>query len=214
MVQSVSEPKPSESQVHEALDALLKRVGQGDADAWRELVARYTDRIFGLMFRQCRDRDLAEELTQATFVKIVTRLDGYEELGKFEPWLFRVAMNLLRDEMRRRKRQATPMAMTPGAQRSDGPSQWAAAEKRLSEQNESSDNPLEQMEKAEQIEIMQLAVTQLSEDDQRILHLRHAAGLTFAQIAEMEETPLGTVLARGHRALAKLRKLLVQEDES
>ena len=59
---------------------------------------------------------------------------------------------------------------------------------------------------------VRVAVEQLSESDREIVYLRHTAGLTFAQIAETLEQPIGTVLARGHRALAKLRKLLEGED--
>jgi RNA polymerase sigma-70 factor (ECF subfamily) len=64
----------------------------------------------------------------------------------------------------------------------------------------------------EQLSAVKLAVEQLSESDREIVYLRHTAGLTFAQIAETLEQPIGTVLARGHRALAKLRKLLEGEE--
>jgi len=214
MVQIASDQTPDGATEPTALDRLLQQAGQGDAEAWRELVDRYTGRVFGLLARQCGDRELAEELTQATFVKVVTRIDSYQEQGKFEPWLFRVAMNLLRDEMRRRKRQARPMAMTPGSGRAEGPSEWAVVQQQLAAtQTDENDEPLARMQREEQIKIMQLAVRQLSEEDQKIIHLRHTAGLTFAQIAEMENMPLGTVLARGHRALGKLRKMLCGDED-
>ncbi len=62
----------------------------------------YSGRLYALLVRQCGDGELAEEITQATFVKVVTQIGRYREQGKFEPWLFRIAMNQLRDEMRRR----------------------------------------------------------------------------------------------------------------
>ncbi len=92
----------------------LRDAAAGDAEAWRQLVSAYTPRVFGLLVKQCGDRDLAEEITQATFVRIVSKLEGYVEQGRFEPWLFRIAMNRLRDEMRRRKRQARPMSGESG----------------------------------------------------------------------------------------------------
>lgn len=200
------------------LDQIIADAAAGDASAWEQLVRAYTPRVYGLVFRQCRDQELSEEMTQATFVKVVTNLKAYDERGRFEPWLFRIAMNRLRDEMRRRKRQAVPMDMSPGASAGSSsgantPSQWAAAQSKVVRQHGQPDRtPLEEMTHIEQLDAVKLAVDQLSESDREIVYLRHTAGLTFAQIAQTLEQPLGTVLARGHRALAKLRKLLEGEE--
>lgn len=191
----------------------LSAAASGDGAAWTGLVSAYSGRVFGLLVKQCGDRDLAEELTQATFVKVVEKLpdtSGYEERGKFEPWLFRIAMNKLRDEMRRRKRQARPTDMSPGADREDSPNPAAGmtAEPR---EGGAGEDPVDRLDRAEQIEQMRQAIAELPEADQEILHLRHTAGLSFAQIAETLEQPLGTVLARGHRALGKLKKRMVDD---
>jgi len=196
------------------LDQILSDAAAGKSQAWEQLVRAYTPRLFGLLFRQCRDQELSEEIAQATFVKVVTKLKDYDERGRFEPWLFRIAMNRLRDEMRRRKRQATSMDMSPGAVAGasgggDRPSQWAAAQSQVVRLHGTpSRTPLEEMTHGEQLDSVRQAVEMLSETDREIVYLRHTAGLTFAQIAETLEQPLGTVLARGHRALVKLRKLL------
>ena len=68
--------------------------------------------------------------------------------------------------------------------------------------------PAELVSQGEEIEILKSAVAELNEADREILYLRHTAGLSFAEIATSLGQPLGTVLARGHRALGKLRKLL------
>ncbi len=204
------------------LDQTLAMAAQGDPDAWRDLVEAYTRRVYGLLLRQCNDRDLAEEITQATFVKVVTKLgdeEGYEERGKFEAWLFRIAMNQLRDEMRRRKRQARPMDMTPGTGRGgeDGredPSEWAAAQGQIALRREPDwPDPTDAASTAEQVELLRDAIQTMSAADQEILYLRHTAGLSFAQIAQTLGQPLGTVLARGHRALGKLRQMLAQDGD-
>jgi RNA polymerase sigma-70 factor (ECF subfamily) len=174
----------------------LRDAAGGDAEAWRQLVSAYTPRLYGLLVKQCGDRELAEEITQATFVRIVSKLEGYEEQGRFEPWLFRIAMNRLRDEMRRRKRQAKPMSGLAGP---DG----AAEDPMATMAADGEDAPLDRMQRDEQIVQLRRAIAQL----------RHVGGLSFAQIAETLEQPLGTVLARGHRAIGKLRKLM-EADES
>ena len=191
------------------LGRTLGRAAEGDAQAWRELVETYTRRVFGLLVRQCGDRDLAEEITQATFVQVVSHIGRYREQGKFEPWLFRIAMNRLRDEMRRRKRRAKTMDMSGG--RSEDGAPWALAEEQLADrpgEPSTTLGPLDRVTRAEEIRLLQQAVEKLNEADQEVLYLRHTAGLSFAEIAKTLREPLGTVLARGHRALAKLRKVL------
>jgi len=203
------------------LDKTLAAAAMGDGQAWAALVGMYSGRVFGLIYKQCRDSDLAEEITQETFVKVVRKLtqhDGYREQGKFEPWLFRIAMNNLRDEMRRRGRQARPMDMSPGATAGgsgDQASGWASAESGVIAGGPwVPDAPFEQLSRAEQIDELRRAIASLPEADQEVLHLRHTAGLSFAQIAETLDQPLGTVLARGHRALGKLKKLMNPQRET
>ncbi len=203
-------------------DRTLALAAEGDPEAWRRLVEQYSPRVFALLVRQCGDRELADELTQVTFVKLLTQLGsegGYQERGRFEPWLFRVAVNALRDEMRRRKRQATPMDLAPGSAGSARLGQPdrgfdAAAQSRSAGERGglSADDPAEQVSTREQVELLRAAVGKLSPDDQQILHLRYTAGLSFAQIAETIEQPLGTVLSRGHRAVAKLKKMMTESE--
>ena len=197
-----------------SLDQTLIAAAAGDGQAWTDLVGAYSGRVFGLIYKQCRDKELAEEITQDTFVKVVQKLtqnDGYREEGRFEPWLFRIAMNKLRDEMRRRGRQAKTMDMSPAATASsnDHASGWAASEQGVIAGGPSQPlAPLDQLDRAEQVGLLRRAIETLPEADREVLHLRHTAGLSFAQIAEALDQPLGTVLARGHRALAKLKKLM------
>ncbi len=201
------------------LDQLLRRAGRGDQQAWQTLVEMYSRRVYGLLLKQCGDRELAEEITQETFVKVVSHIDRYHEQGKFEPWLFRIAMNRLRDEMRRRKRQARPMDMSSGRgdenEGSGAGLSWQAVQDKIVDRDEMAiGDPFDMASRKEQVELLKEAIAKLSDADREILYLRHTAGLRFAEIAEVLEQPLGTVLARGHRALGKLRKLLTQMEEA
>ncbi|MAE60730.1 MAG: hypothetical protein CMJ49_05145 [Planctomycetaceae bacterium] len=176
-------------------DWVLRAAATGDADAWRKLIDRHSGRVYGLIYRQCGDRELAEEICQATFVRVLDKLDGYQEQGKLEAWLCRIALNLLRDEMRRRKRQAAPTdfgATPPEALGATG----------------REDGPSDRLEAAERAEQLRRAVATLPEADRELLSLRYTAELSYQQIAEMLGQPLGTVLARGHRALKKLKAIL------
>ncbi len=207
------------------LDYTLRLAAKGDAKAWRALVEAYSQRVFALIYSQCRNQELAEEITQATFVKIVTQLANYSEQGRFEPWLFRIAMNNLRDEMRRQKRQAKTIDMRSGdSDESSGPV-WASMEDKVVSSDGTrrsgswsdgdagdGEDPATKVLRAEQVNRLRVAVAKMSEADQQIILLRHTAGLSFAEIAQTLGEPLGTVLARGHRALEKLRKAMEEKE--
>ena len=174
-------------ELHERLIA----AASGDEVAWRWIVDAYAHRVFALIRSKCANEELAEEITQSTFCTIAEKLSGYTETGKFEAWLFRIAMNRMRDEMRRRKRHAVPMDNEMISIFSGGVSDVV-------------DDEAGSME----IQRLREAVKQLSSSDQDIIHMRHAAGMSYKQIAEVLEEPLGTVLARQHRAVRKLRDLM------
>ena len=176
-------------ELHEALAA----AATGDEVAWRKIIDAYAHRVFALIKSKCGDDELSEEITQSTFCTVAAKLAEYTESGKFVSWLFQIAVNRLRDEMRRRTRHAVPMAnetigvLASGVTNPD----WA-----------------EEDETQKQVRCLREAILQLSNSDQDIIHMRHSAGMSYKQIADVLGEPLGTVLARQHRALAKLRTLM------
>lgn len=174
----------------------LKRAADGDQAAWQSIVALYAPRVFGLIRAQCADPELAEEIVQSAFCTVAQKIGSYEEFGRFDAWVFRIAMNRLRDEMRRRKRQARPMeeASLVGLGGSEPP-------------------PEPGIEPAEKV-ALQKALSELSEADRQVIDLRHVGGLSFRQIGELLDEPVGTLLARHHRALKKLRAILEENENS
>jgi RNA polymerase sigma-70 factor (ECF subfamily) len=178
---------------------LLAKAADGDQDAWREILGLYGRRVFAMAKSHLKRDDLAEEITQSVFVTLAQKLPGsgsgsYREHGTFEPWLFRITMNRVRDEARRAKRQATPT----------DPEQIASVMPVAT-----APEPID----AEDPERRRLkaALDRLDATDRQIIDLRHIGGLSFKQIAATLESPIGTVLARHHRALKKLRNILESE---
>lgn len=183
--------QPDKNQVQ----AMLESAAGGDEASWRAVVDLYAPRVFGLLRANCNDPELAEEITQSTFCTVAAKLANYVEEGRFEGWIFRIAMNRLRDEMRRRRRQAVAVdheALTGLA--GTGQSSDSAA---------AGGGPA-----GDEILALRRAMQELSESDREIVHLRHFAGLSFKEIATVLDQPLGTVLARQHRALKKLAGIL------
>ena len=180
----------------EELSNIVALAATGDESAWEQLVALYSRRVFAMARSRLHDEELAEEITQSVFVTIATKLNasGYTEQNKFEPWLFRITMNRVRDYCRKRSRHARPMA----------PEHFAGVEGRAEPDSESND------ESQKQIDSLRDAMEQLADTDREIIELRHHGQLSFKQIAEMTGDPIGTLLARHHRALKKLRSFIEQ----
>lgn len=186
-----SEPRPTGGSLD--LIGLVRAARQGDEQAWSRLVGEYGPRVFALARSRLRDPDLAEEVTQSVFATIAIKVrDGaYDEYGKFEPWLFRIAMNRIRDAVRKAKRERSEDRLRLAATSEVAPSD--AGEEGAS---------------VEAIDGLRGALGDLSKADREIVELRYHAGLSFRQIAELLGEPIGTLLARHHRALRKLRAVL------
>jgi RNA polymerase sigma-70 factor (ECF subfamily) len=174
------------------LGPLLARAASGDEGAWRELVSLYGRRVFALCRSRLRDRDLAEEVTQSVFVTVAIKLKegAYAESGRFEAWLFRIAVNRVRDQVRSAGRR-----LASGDSEMAGSAVAPAASVGLA---------------SDELEALQSAMARLPEVDRQVVELRHQGGMPFAAIAELLDEPIGTLLARHHRALKKLKEMLTR----
>jgi RNA polymerase sigma-70 factor (ECF subfamily) len=179
------------SDTGDALASLVARAALGEERAWEELVRLYAGRVYALAQSRLRRPDLAEEITQSVFVTIATKLKDqqYAEQGRFEPWLFRVTMNRVRDTARRMKRQAG--VLEPGVieAMASGSAVQAGAD-------------------TDETASLRQALETLNDADREVIELRHHGRMGFKEIAELLGEPVGTVLARHHRALRKLRSVL------
>lgn len=87
---------------------LVEEVRRGDQAAFEQLVRRYEGRLMSVLLRFVRDRELARDLSQETFLRVFERLDQFDPSRRFGPWLFRIGVNLALDFMRKRKRRVWP----------------------------------------------------------------------------------------------------------
>lgn len=170
------------------LAALVAEAARGDGQAWSELIERYARRVYALAKSRLRDPDEAEEVSQAVFASVFQHVSTgrYTERGQFEPWLFRIAMNRIRDQIRRNTRRVRIESHT---------------DRVISV-------PSEVADESHDLGKLRSAIDSLNDSDQEIIGLRHQAGMEFKAIAELLNEPVGTLLARHHRAMHKLRKLL------
>jgi len=183
------------------LGDVLRRAQRHDAAALSRLVTLYAPRVYGLLYRLTGQPETAEDLLQETFLRVIRSIGRYEHTGRFEAWLFRIAANLARDHARHRKR-------------TDELSQGASAgeESRTEERAGEVPDPAQQLADTEVGQRLAEAVQRLPRADREVILLRHYSGLSFREIARLLDIPLGTALARAHRALRKLRDELSAEE--
>ena len=176
----------------EQLASLIERAQRRDTAALDEIVQAYAPRLFGYFYRLARPE--AEDLLQELFLRMVRMIGTYQHDGRFDAWLFRIAANLVRDRVRRARRG------TEG--------DVSGAEALYQMPADSAELPDEQVSVDEQCDRLQQAIEQLPPTEREVIMLRHFSQLSFQEIADMMQTPLGTALARAHRGLRHLRELM------
>lgn len=185
------------------LDELLHRARRRDEGALSELVQVFSSRVYGLLYRLTGSRDAAEDLLQETFLRVVRVIDQYEHVGRFEAWLFRIAGNLARDRARKLGRRGESSLTDDVAEELVADSGRHAG---------ASDDPAEALDRREAGAQLVAGLERLSAAEKEVILLRHYSELSFREIAAILNVPLGTALARAHRALRRLRADLGGED--
>jgi RNA polymerase sigma-70 factor (ECF subfamily) len=181
---------------------VVARAREGREPAYRELIRRYERPIFSLIFRMVRDRELAEDLTQETFVKALNAVESYRPEFKFSSWIFKIANNAAIDHLRRRELQTLSLEGAPNAVT---PEAIEATALQLSDRLES---PLEELEARELGGQIESAIARLRPEYRSCILLRHVEGRAYEEIAEILDLPLGTVKTYIHRARNELRASL------
>lgn len=178
---------------------ILEAAARGNGVAWKQLVSLYARRIYALAKSRCADHDVAEEITQSVLATLATKLGGgeYQEQGRFESWLFRMAMNRVRDHIRRQKRRPEELEVLE----QDGAVPGVAAR-----------GTTQQSSEPAELERLRRALSELSETDREIVELRHHGQMSFKDMADLLDEPMGTLLARHHRALRKLKELMEAQE--
>ena len=184
------------------LATLVGLAKSGRTAAVEQLVDLYGPRLYGLLYRMTGSVADAEDLLQETYIKMLRGLAAYEEAGRFEPWLFSIAANLARDWLRRQSRAAV-IAPSAGERAADESVEATAG---------SADSEAERrLIRTEQADRLQRALAELSPHEREVVALRFFSDLSFKEIAQVLKVPLGTALARAHRALKHLRERLPRE---
>ncbi len=183
-------------------DALLvERVKRGDTKAFEMLVVKYQRRIERLVARMVRDADLVQDIAQETFIRAYRALPQFRGESAFYTWLYRVAVNTAKKTLVDLKRE--PLVYE-SARMGENEDETSSLENGLSD-DATPDAVLASKQLAQTVND---AVDDLSEDLRQAITLREIDGLSYEEIAELMQTPIGTVRSRIFRAREAIAKRL------
>jgi len=173
---------------------------KGDHQAFEVLLMRHKNKIYKLIYLKVKNRDLAEDLFQDTFIKIINtfNIGNYNEEGKFLPWALRIAHNLVIDHFRK----ASKMKMiSESSSKSEDFNIFSVL-------STGEDNKLLEMSKSELLNQMVDLIDHLPDAQREIIRMRIFEDLSFKEIADHEGISINTALGRMRYALLNMRKMI------
>ena len=184
-----TEPLADEKLVELALD--------GDESAYGTLVIRYQRRLTAFLGQLVGDIELARELSQEAFIRAWSALERFDPRYRFSTWLFRIAHNLGIDQLRRRRLKTVSLYRTDA----DGDELEVVVP-------DINKDPLGHLENRALADELRQVIDDLRPEYRELVLLRHFGGLSYQEIAEFKDMPLGTVKNKLFRAHSVLRKAL------
>jgi len=162
--------------------------------------------LFSFILKQVKCRETASDLTQDTFLNVFKSAKHYSGNGKFRSWLYRIARNVCNDEYRRRA-PASILRMNSVCTTEDSVSEDGRADR-----VDALANPAAEVERAELEILIRQALDSLPESQRLAFILCQYHGLSYPEIAVIQDCPVGTVKSRIHTALEKIRQALREHD--
>jgi RNA polymerase sigma-70 factor (ECF subfamily) len=189
---TVSETPRIQSTDSEAL--IVRRAAAGDQRAYELLVIKYQSRIERLISRFVRDVDLVPDIAQETFIRAWRALPQFRGDAQFYTWLYRIAVNTAKKSLLELKRN--PIITDTALHPTDNDSETSTAETELISES----TPESELSAREIASAVDAALDDLSEDLRRAITLREIEGLSYEEIADVMDCPIGTVRSRIFRA--------------
>jgi RNA polymerase sigma-70 factor, ECF subfamily len=183
---------------------LLRKLRDRDEKAFREMVEEYGDRVFNLTYRMMGNREEAEDVAQEVFITVFKSIETFREEAKFSTWLYRITANHCKNRIKylSRRHEKGKAEFDERVERGG-----AAVGSAAPSPSQRPDTALE----GAQIEVlMQQAIAMLDEEHRILVVLRDVEELSYEEICQITELPIGTVKSRLHRARVALRKKLTK----
>lgn len=180
-------------------EALVAAAVDGDERAFEQLVERYQARLVNFLYRKVGNRESAHDLAQEVFIKVYGALDRFDPRYKFSTWMFRIGQNAAIDSLRRRRVKL----VQPVWENDSG-------EERDREFESEGPDPYDTSRNLERNRAIRRAIADLPDEYRELIEMRHYAEMSYAEIAEVTEMPLGTVKNKLFRGRNLLKDALVE----
>lgn len=182
-------------------DVLVARAKEGDAIAQGKLMQAWYKRIYNFGYKFFFDHDLAMEVAQKTFIAMHRNIGNLQEESRFRPWLYTIATNCCREELRKRKtaRSVSLHDLRPGEEEES--QAWEVAGHRT-------ENPERSMRQTELSDILHRCLLQLSEEQREVVIMKEYEGLKFREIADALGISENTVKSRMYYGLEAMKRML------
>ena len=179
---------------------LIQRFIKGEQSCFEQIIHRHKNKVFAYISLYIRDQALAEDLFQDTFMKVIqsVKTGKYQDNGKFISWVMRIAHNLIIDHFRRIKQMNT---ISNDDYESD-----LFNSKKFADSTIEDDMIRRQIQKD-----VRKMISHLPDDQREVVILRHYAGLSFKEIAEITDVSINTALGRMRYALINMRKIMEEK---
>jgi len=181
--------------------SLVRACQEGDQTAFNLLVWRWEKPLFNFTYKYVGDAHLAQDLVQETFVRMLRSIRGYEHRAAFSTWLYRIAINLCKDHLRKKK---LPMVSLQDYYTTSSGDQ-VCVQDRVADEGAWSD---ETMAASRNQEMVRRLLAGLPDEQRIVILMKEYQALTFREIAEILDIPSGTVKARLYRGLRTMREQL------
>ncbi len=172
----------------------------GDGLAFEELVDRYQRRLLNFVYRTIGDRERGEDLVQEVFIRVHRHLHRFDQTKKFSTWIYTIASNLAKNELRNRSRN--PLVLFQTIKKN-----WEADHRPL-QWEDSTYSPDDLFRKRQLREQVEKAVTELPEHHRVVFVLREMDGKTYEEISDITGVTLGTVKSRLNRARNRFAQII------
>jgi RNA polymerase sigma-70 factor (ECF subfamily) len=187
-------------------ETLMLRYQQGDRVAFATLVRRHQAPLYNFAVRQVRVPQLAEDVVQETFVRVVQNAAEFKHEARFTTWVYTITRNLCIDHLRKRALRKHPSLDQARGEEGDGPTLGEqTADPRASVEREATGTELR--------ERIARAVDKLPDEQREVFLMREVVNLPFKEIAEITNVPENTVKSRMRYALERLQEALAEYEE-
>jgi len=184
---------------------LIEKAQKMDVQAFEQLVEKYQKKVFNIAFSMLNNMDDASDISQEVFIKAFKSIKHFKQNSSFSTWLYRITVNTCLDELRKRKNKSNVFSIDQVIHLESG-----EVTRQLEDDRPTPDSMVENNELRA---LVRDSISQLSDELKEVIILRDINGLSYDDIADMLDCPLGTVKSRINRARNALKEILKRKIE-